>query len=108
MADVLAPVSSCTSGPQLVGCAWSYAFTAAVQLCLGLRCVVVVPLHLLVSASSSRNENRGMLIWNMEVGKQTSRIVELGKMNSSSRDSLVIFLFSVVLFVNGEMYCTVV
>ena len=49
-----------------------------------------------------------MLIWNMEVGKQTSRIVELGKMNSSSRDSLVIFLFSVVLFVNGEMYSTVV
>ena len=49
-----------------------------------------------------------MLIWNMEVGKQTSRIVELEKMNSSSRDSLVIFLFSAVLFVNGEMYCTVV
>ena len=49
-----------------------------------------------------------MLIWNMEVGKQTSRIVKLGKMNSSSRDSLINFFFSAVLFVNGEMHCTVV
>ena len=49
----------------------------------------------------------GMLIWK-EVPKMTSLLLEMGKKNSSSRDSHVFFLFSGVLFVNEGMYCTAV
>jgi len=47
-------------------------------------------------------------IGKMEVVENTNRIVGMRKMNSSPRDSLVIFVFPRVLFVNRGIYCTVV
>jgi len=47
----------------------------------------------------------GRWIWIDEVAEKTNRNMEMGKMNSTLRDSLVIFSFSKVLFVNRG--CTV-
>jgi hypothetical protein len=58
LADVLAPVSSCMRAPQPVGCAWSYASTAAVQL-LRLRHVLAGPWPPFIFASSSRLRDGG-------------------------------------------------
>ena len=50
----------------------------------------------------------GRWIWIDEVAEKTGRNLEMGKMNSTLRDSLVIFSFSRVLFVNRGVYCAVV
>ena len=59
------------------------------------------------STTLGSSMRHGGIVWKV-VMKKTITILEMGKKNSSSRDSHVFFLFSGVLFVNEGMYCTAV
>ena len=50
----------------------------------------------------------GRWIWIDEVTEKTNRNLEMVEMNSTLRDSLVIFPFSRVLFVKRGVYCAAV